>query len=882
MTKINILPITFIREPLLDVNNIYINFENLDKLVSFFLKNKLALDAIKDANPVIANELLQYKAGNRLKNKKARHLYLTLENYLIRMSTRTTPFRLMTQETICAPDIEEKRKHKVYISYPNSKEVNLNRNNINTIRLKSSNLIVERDNQIFINVNNSNKLFTLHKTLFLSEILDLLGSWTDFPSLWKKISLKFPQIHKNSLIIYLSKLISFKVIDYSHNSTLTTPIIIQQKKNISLPRNIQLLIELLGKLTDTKQEYNGWHKLENLFCEDYLYEKIPLKNVVYSDEFNVWHDTKIKFKQGENYKILREFIDEKISEGNHQIEIPKNITDLMMLKDKNKLLSGDILINSNDDQTKLILDEGIGSSRCIKLLGRYLSFYPHRDQVASFLSKSLNIRNAVFAEVRMNFNDEKFQQINNSVNPYPYEINLNCLPSKSKIDLDINTLSVGVDNRGIYLWSEELNKEVVPQFTNAINGLAVDSKLYKFLYLLARVRYEDFKPVIPGYLENRIWEPRITYQNIIIRREQWKFDMQFELEAKENFMTALINWKKRLKIPSIIGVSCGEAATVYNFENKTHLRLLKKFITKNKLANITFVEIPEISEWKCRKIKQEILSFYISPSLPLLNSSAELSDYRPTSSKLFINKGMISVVLYPSFYLKNELLVITRLINKLNGKFKLFFVRYNDDDKKSLRLRFWDFSHEFLFSLAESLEQLCKKQIIDDYIFNRFKPEYGRYGGENAMAKCLLIFEKDSQLALKTLDMEADQQELAAIYSSIILLKTLGYNFKKLITLLNVESKKISKHSPIIKDIDCFLKEETKFCDECLEISSIISSFINSIYKTSDKKRGTFILSILHMHLNRFLRLSNEDEKNIYIKILEFMKIEEDKSKHGF
>ena len=78
------------------------------------------------------------------------------------------------------------------------------------------------------------------------------------------------------------------------------------------------------------------------------------------------------------------------------------------------------------------------------------------------------------------------------------------------------------------------------------------------------------------------------------------------------------------------------------------------------------------------------------------------------------------------------------------------------------------------------------------------------------------------------------------------------------------------------------MKEETKFCDECLEISSIISSFINSIYKTSDKKRGTFILSILHMHLNRFLRLSNEDEKNIYIKILEFMKIEEDKSKHGF
>ena len=119
-----------------------------------------------------------------------------------------------------------------------------------------------------------------------------------------------------------------------------------------------------------------------------------------------------------------------------------------------------------------------------------------------------------------------------------------------------------MDDQGIYLWSEDLHRKVKPKFTNAINGLAVKNKMYRFLFFLSRERYEDFKPVLPEYLEKKVWSPRLEYKNVIIRREQWKLDTQFMVEKDKDFKKAINDWRSRYNVPKIIGVSLGEAPTI--------------------------------------------------------------------------------------------------------------------------------------------------------------------------------------------------------------------------------------------------------------------------------------------------------------------------------
>ena len=79
---------------------------------------------------------------------------------------------------------------------------------------------------------------------------------------------------------------------------------------------------------------------------------------------------------------------------------------------------------------------------------------------------------------------QNFASISNNINPYDYEINLNSTKDDSKQELNIESLSVGLDDQGIYLWSEDLHRKVKPKFTNAINGLAVKNKMYRFLFFL--------------------------------------------------------------------------------------------------------------------------------------------------------------------------------------------------------------------------------------------------------------------------------------------------------------------------------------------------------------------------------------------------------------
>ncbi len=881
-----ISPINLFRKPIISTEIVKKKFQNLDEIILFCESNPLILKALRDSNTLLFNAINKYKNGSMTKEKQIRKLAVSLQNYLLRMGTRTTPFRYMTKlgfitfdNKIKSQEVEKKLR---YITRNNCV---ITENNKSQIELKLTNLFLKRENKIFIeNEGKKTNSTCIKDTLILNWLRLNLQNWTLYSKLFQSIKSEFSIISESAFIIYLNKLIKIGFICCSKATTYEEePICFSSNldsANTDINKDVNSAVYFLTHFLDTKQEYKGWKKLRNYFSENYLFERIPLKKVVYSDEFNFWNNDDIEFYRGNNYQLLEDYITSQIIQNKTKITIPEKIIEGMKQECYHNI-SGDLLASVVDG--KLILDLGIGSSCDGKIIGRFIQAYPSeaRKKMLSFLRKSAS-ENEIIAEVRYLFKNPKFASISNNINPYKYEINLNSTKDNIKQELDIDSLSVGLDDQGIYLWSEDLHQRVIPRFTNAVNGLAVNNKMYRFLFFLSRERYESFKPVLPGYLGERVWSPRLEYKDIIIRREQWKLDTQFMKEQDKSFSRAITNWRYRYNVPRIIGVSLGEAPTVFDLSNDLQLKTLKKIIHKSN-NQISFVEVPEISEFHKNNIIQGVFSFYIADSKDKNTSQDVLSEYRKNNNELTYANGFLSFILYPNLFEKNYVEVVNEVLKRAGIQKNCFFIQYNDDGKPSLRLRIWQADERILVKILKILNYLLNIKLINDFKLVNFRPEYSRYGGETLFNDALKAFESDSKLALKTINMQEEKIKLLTILSAAYTLEKAKVDFEYLAKFILTKDQRISKHSSIVSQLINFEKSYI-FNDQ--NIDNYVDPILKYLEKVKEKynnckpKYYSVVISLLHMHFNRFLKPTKKEEYQLNLNILEYEKVKSDRKKY--
>lgn len=881
-----ISPINLFREPIISTKIVKKKFQNLDEMVLFCENNPLILKALRDSNVSLFNAVKKYKNGSMTKSKQIRKLSISLQNYLLRMGTRTTPFRYMTKLGLITSNNKVKSQEgEKKLRYITRNNCVITENNKSKIELKITNLFLKRENEIFIeNESEKTNSTCIKDTLILKWLRLNLKNWTLYSKLFQRIKIEFSIISEIAFITYLNKLIKIGFICCSRAATYEKePICFSSNLNVNagINKDVNSAVYFLTHFLDTKQEYKGWKKLQNYFSENYLFERIPLRKVVYSDEFNFWNNDDIEFYRGNNYRLLEDYITSQIIQNKAKVVIPEEIIESMR-HEYCPNISGDILASVLDN--RLILDLGIGSSCNGKIIGRFIQAYPPeaRERVLHFLRKS-SPSNEITAEVRYLFKNPKFASISNNINPYKHEINLNSIKNDTERELDIDSLSVGLDNQGIYLWSEDLHQRVRPKFTNAVNGLAVNNKMYRFLFFLSRERYENFKPVLPEYLEERVWSPRLEYRDIIIRREQWKLDAQFMIEQEKNFTRAIDNWRSKYNVPRIIGVSLGEAPTVFDLSNDLQLKTLKKIIHKNN-SQISFVEVPEISESHKNNIIQGVFSFYISNSEDENIGQEVLSEYRRNNNELTYTNGFLSFILYPSLFEKNYVEVVNEALKKAGIQKNYFFIQYNDDGKPSLRLRIWQADERILVKTLKTLNYLLHIKLINDFKLVNFRPEYSRYGGELLFDDALKAFESDSNLALKTVDMSKEKIKLLAILSATYTLEKANIDFEYLAKFILTKDQKISKHSSIVLQLINYKKESYIFNNE--NIDNYVAPILKYLKKTKEKynnckpKYYSILVSLLHMHFNRFLKPTKSEEHQLNLTMLEYEKVKSDRKKY--
>lgn len=186
MVKVCVFPFVFVRQPILSTDVLFQKFNSIDELIEFYLNNDTILKALKDANSNVVDEMYRYKKGEITKKKRVRNLFLTMENYFIRMGTRTTPFRLLTQEYMASFDTD-KHVHD-YLTSNNTYMVGpcaiIDEKNKGRIKLRASSIYVKKLKNIYLErQDNKEKTVIINNSDFLEFVLNSLHDWKKLSNL---------------------------------------------------------------------------------------------------------------------------------------------------------------------------------------------------------------------------------------------------------------------------------------------------------------------------------------------------------------------------------------------------------------------------------------------------------------------------------------------------------------------------------------------------------------------------------------------------------------------------------------------------------------------------------------------------------------------------
>ncbi|WP_155972846.1 lantibiotic dehydratase [Streptococcus ruminantium] len=264
-----------------------------------------------------------------------------------------------------------------------------------------------------------------------------------------------------------------------------------------------------------------------------------------------------------------------------------------------------------------------------------------------------------------------------------------------------------------------------------------------------------------------------------------------------------------------------------------------------------------------KHLSEVILTFYDSkPKSTKVNSNSK--DYN--SNILKINDKWLYVKLYTDSRLHQDV-IIKQLALHLDKPY--FFVRYYDDDKKTLRLRLkttFSDKDEDKKNLDELLRLFYSNELISDFEYSLYYPEVSRYGGPSSLEVIEDYFCIESKIMYNLLGEDffykRKQRVELAIFLIVNFLETFFENTEDAFNLMNSKfnSTKFAKKYRSILNSEFY----SNLCSmELSGLGELILKIRDSIMYTQSENVTSILLSIFHMTCNRVIDSKPNEEEEI-------------------
>jgi lantibiotic biosynthesis protein len=378
----------------------------------------------------------------------------------------------------------------------------------------------------------------------------------------------------------------------------------------------------------------------------------------------------------------------------------------------------------------------------------------------------------------------------------PYEITYlggSTVPEEYRIP--VTDLMVGIERGQVMLFSQRLQKRIIPRLTNAHNFAMTTLPMYKFLCDLQRQQIK-FLNWGWGTLDGRPFLPRVVYQNIILSRAHWslrKDDIK-HLDNKND--AALLAGFQQLaaerKMPEFLYLSQGDNELLLNCNNIFSIKILLEEIRKGGAASLKEVLDTPDNCWiesPGGKHTNEFIFSFTRQQAEKAATGMQHKGEEAAPQRLFTTASeWLYVKVYCGTKTAEKVLAGTLkpFVEKLMKKKlidRFFFLRYADPEHH-IRIRFHcvgkeDAWKKVMEELKTVLQPLVEERLVHKIQTDTYQREVERYG-VNTMELSEEIFSHDSLSILQFIDMlEGDEGEdyrwKIAIRSVDSLLDDFGY-----------------------------------------------------------------------------------------------------------
>ncbi|RWY55656.1 lantibiotic dehydratase [Mucilaginibacter gilvus] len=444
-----------------------------------------------------------------------------------------------------------------------------------------------------------------------------------------------------------------------------------------------------------------------------------------------------------------------------------------------------------------VIVESIGGITGTALIGR---FTPFDEKIAGFAKEVADFEAAqnpgvIFAEIA-HICESHTANINRRQHIYAYEIPVltrSVLPESKQFTP--SDLYVSIVNDEIILFSESMQKRVIPRLSSAFNFKRNHLSLYRFLCDLQFQGINgnlnlDLKNYFPGMN----FYPRVQFGDSILYLATWYLSRieLTDLQSLNPTLPAEVNRIiEKLSLPRWIALTSHDNQLVFDLMSTEQLTVFltiikgqKKITIKEHLYEIT--DTPLVKDEGGKPYAGQFIATLYRRGRTY--AATNLARHPPAKSTRRIVPGdgwvYYKVYIHPSR--QNEVLLILykRCIAPLCGQntvMQWFFIRYTDPEPH-LRIRLKvkkDLDATVIASLNHQLKQCLKNGLVADYLIAIYERELERYG-HLTMDSFEQIFFKSSELNIRffkaLIKNEVMPPNLLIIFSNVSLIME-NFNF---------------------------------------------------------------------------------------------------------
>jgi len=304
-------------------------------------------------------------------------------------------------------------------------------------------------------------------------------------------------------------------------------------------------------------------------------------------------------KNWDNYNtfILKKYL-EAIENGKSEIEITdkelEQVTQEPDWNDLPKTMSAVVqLFRQGDDE--LIYIKNCGGSSAANLLGRFahteeaindfvteIAEYEQRVESEKILAEIVHLPESRTGNVLLRPIIRSFEI------PYLAKSNV-----KQEYQINPDDLFISVKRNRLVLRSKRLNKEIIPQLSNAHNFTFNALPVYHFLCDLQTYNQRGGIGFSWGSLKNEFeYLPRVKYGNVIFSLAEWNIRKEhieklIKIENSDNLYSEFQKWRKECNIPVWVSLIDGDNKLTLNLENVLCIKTLISLVKKRRSFTLT-------------------------------------------------------------------------------------------------------------------------------------------------------------------------------------------------------------------------------------------------------------------------------------------------------